>query len=197
MAENEGNERAGDEKEQRGKEKVEGEMDGEGKVLENLPETENNADYHKEYLEAKKACEEYLTRLKYMQADLENFRKRAAKEKMEIILQANEALLSDLLPTLDAMGDALQKMEEGEHRKGMQLIRSNLLLALKENGLQEIPLMEKEGFDHDCAEAVSKEKTDDLKLAGKVAKIIQKGYLLNGKVLRFAKVAVYAEGKEK
>lgn len=167
------------------------------KPQEGLTQISQSTDYHAQYLEAKKDADEYLTRLKYMQADFENFKKRAAKEKIETIRFANEMLISDMLTILDALYSGLEKMQEGEEKKGMAMVLQNFSRILAENGLLEISAKEGFEFDPNFHECVVEENGKDPKLAGKIAKIIQKGYLLNGQVLRFAKVAVYAKQLEK
>jgi molecular chaperone GrpE len=151
-----------------------------------------NTDFHKSYLESKKNCDELLIRLKYLQADYENLKKRMAKEKVETVLFANESLMSDLLLILDQFEAAVLKMKDGEEKNGIKLIQSNMLTVLKENGLKEMQVAENSALDPDLHEAIEQEKTLDAKLEGKISKVMQKGYLLNGKVLRFAKVWVFA-----
>ncbi|MEK6843586.1 MAG: nucleotide exchange factor GrpE [Candidatus Micrarchaeota archaeon] len=155
--------------------------------------TEDSKDLQKLYLEEKKNAEEYLTRLKYMQADFENFKKRVAKEKMETILIATEAVMEDVLPVLDEFETAIQHFPEGDGKKGIEMIFSNLIKSLKLHGLLEMPLKEGDLFDSDLHEATGEEKTLDEKMKGKIAKIIQRGYMLNGVVMRFAKVFVFTK----
>lgn len=149
-------------------------------------------DYHKLYLEAKKTSEELLTKLKYMQADYENFRKRMAKERIETIALANGALISDILPALGELEAALLSMKEGSERRGIEMTYKKLLSALKESGLFEIPSSNGEAFNPDLHEATDKDPTTDPKLDGKISRVIRKGYMLNGSVLNFANVAVFA-----
>jgi molecular chaperone GrpE len=158
-----------------------------GKIGEKMAEE----DYHRLFLDARKTADEYLTRLKYMQADFENYKKRVAKDKIETIRFANEALLLDLLPVIDELEIALEKMPQGEGKNGIRMVHSNLSKALLECGLLEIHVKEHSLFDASFHEAVLTEKTSDQGLDGKIAKIIQKGYLLNGDVIRYAKVSVY------
>ncbi|MBI5224749.1 nucleotide exchange factor GrpE [Candidatus Micrarchaeota archaeon] len=154
---------------------------------------EGKEDFQQLYLEQKKNAEEYLTRLKYMQADFENFKKRVAKEKMETIMIATEAVMEDVLPVLDEFEQAIVHFPEGDGKKGVEMIFANLSKSLKMHGLSQIPLKSGDLFDPDLHEAVGEEKTADEKLKGKVAKIVQKGYMLNGIVMRFAKVMVFTK----
>ncbi|MFH1750609.1 MAG: nucleotide exchange factor GrpE [Candidatus Micrarchaeota archaeon] len=151
-------------------------------------------DYHKLCLEANKDSEELLTRLKYMQADFENFKKRSSRERIEMAEMANEALLTDLLPILDGLDAAKSRMKEGEERKGIEMILQKLLAVLMEYGLQEIPAKANSDFDPKLQEAVGKDATGDAKLDGKVSATVQRGYLVKGKVLRYSKVNTYMLG---
>jgi len=186
---------------------VDEKKDGAGKALENathaekekhpqiqdFPQnTQRGEDYHKLYLEARKNTDELLTRLKYMQADFENFKKRAAKEKMEFAEYANEALLTDLLPALDELDAAMAKIPEGDASKGIAMLRQNLMRTLKGYGLQEIQAKSGDAFDPDLHEAVGKEEAGEAGLESKISAIAQKGYMLKGNVLRYVKVKVFA-----
>ncbi len=153
-----------------------------------------DGDSREALLQERKNCEELITRLKYLQADFENQKKRAAKEKLETVLYANEALISDLLSVADGLEAALHKMKEGEERKGIGMIYSNLLSILKGNGLKEIQAAENGAFDPEMHEAIGTDTPSDEKLEGRISKVLQKGFLLNGKVLRFAKVRAYSGG---
>ncbi|MFH0971088.1 MAG: nucleotide exchange factor GrpE [Candidatus Micrarchaeota archaeon] len=169
----------------------------EDQIEKNAENMEEREDFHKSYLESKKNCDELLTRLKYLQADCENLKKRGAKEKIETMLYANESIISDLLRILDEFEAALQKMKDGDEKNGIKLIQSNLLALLKENGLKDIQIVENSAFDPELHEAIEQEKNEDGKLGGKIAMVLQRGYLLNGKVLRYAKVKVFGKPDKK
>ncbi len=178
--------------------KDEGKMMGEAekkiveKIKEERPEGKGMAEQPRK---VERETEELLTRLKYMQADFENFKKRIARERSDTIKLANEALLSDLLPVLDQLEAAIQIMPEGKEREGVKMVHTNFLKALGGNGLKEIKVDEKSIFNSDMQEAIGEEKSADEKLKGKVAKVVQAGYTLFGNVLRFAKVRVYVHEK--
>ena len=123
-------------------------------------------------------------------AEFQNFKKRAAKEKTDIHAYANEKLMTDLLPVLDNFERALEtKTEEVEsYAKGMELIFQQMKTALENHGLKEIAA-QGEDFDPNKHSAVMTEESDELE-SGKVSKVLQKGYELNGRVIRPAMVAV-------
>lgn len=125
-----------------------------------------------------------------LMAEFQNFKKRAAKEKTDIHAYANEKLMNELLPVLDNFERALEtKTEEVEsYAKGMELIFSQMKTALENHGLKEIEALG-EDFDPNKHNAVMNEDSEEYE-SGKVCKVLQKGYELNGKVIRPAMVAV-------
>jgi molecular chaperone GrpE len=131
--------------------------------------------------------EELLTKLKYAQAEYENYRKQVARE-MEMVLKfAHEALLVRLLPVLDDFDAALANLD-GETAQGVRMVHDHLVKALGEGGLQEIRA-EGERFDpyvHDCVQRVP----DSGLVDGMVKQVVRKGYRLQERVLRPAQVIV-------
>ena len=126
-------------------------------------------------------------------ADFENFRRRTAKEKLDLIGSANEGLLKALIPVIDDFERAIQSMEKTEDvaalKEGVSLIYNKLYKTLEGKGLK--PMTSKgEPFNADLHESVTQfpAPSDDLK--GKVIDEVEKGYYLNDKVIRFAKVIV-------
>lgn len=126
-------------------------------------------------------------------ADFENFRRRTAKEKLDLIGNANEGLLLALVPVVDDFERAMQSIENTNDvaalKEGVQLIYNKLYKTLEAKGLK--PMTAKgEPFNADLHESVTQfpAPSDDLK--GKVIDEIEKGYYLNDKVIRFAKVIV-------
>ena len=130
--------------------------------------------------------EKYLRLL----AEFQSFKKRAAKEKSDIHAYANEKLMTELLPVLDNFERALEtKTDEVEsYAKGMELIFQQMKTALENHGLKEIAA-QGEDFDPNKHSAVMTEESEELG-SGKVSKVLQKGYELNGRVIRPAMVAV-------
>ncbi|GAB2541479.1 nucleotide exchange factor GrpE [Spirosoma aerophilum] len=126
-------------------------------------------------------------------ADFENFRRRTAKEKLELINNANEGVLKALIPVVDDFERAMQSIENTNDvaalQEGVSLIYTKLFKTLEGKGLK--PMVSKgQPFDADLHESVTQfpAPSDDLK--GKVIDEIEKGYYLNDKVIRFAKVIV-------
>ena len=128
-----------------------------------------------------------------LQAEFDNFRKRTLKEKADLIKSGGESVLVNILPVIDDFERALESMknvsEEDTGKQGTLLIYNKFKEFLKQNSVKEIEALNQE-FDVDLHEAITKIPAPDEKLKGKVVDVIQKGYLLNDKVIRFAKVVI-------
>lgn len=139
--------------------------------------------------ELAKEKKEYL----FLMAEFDNFRKRTLKEKSEIIRNAGENVLKGLLPIVDDFERGLKAAETAENaadvKEGMQLIYNKLIKYLAQNGVK--PFDENEtDFDADKHEAISAVPVQDESQKGKILDTVEKGYMINDKVLRHAKVVV-------
>lgn len=127
-----------------------------------------------------------------LQAEFDNYRKRTLKEKMELVQTGGRDVLLEMLPVRDDVQravDAMQKSDDLEAlRAGVTLISQKFTEALRQKGVTEIEVLDKE-FDADLSEAVARFAAGDEK-KGKVINVVQTGYKLGDKVLRFAKVVV-------
>lgn len=128
-----------------------------------------------------------------LSAEYDNFRKRTLKEKIDLQKSANESLLGELLPVADDFDRAMQSVDEAKNieavKEGLKLISGKFKGFLTQHGLKEIEAINKE-FDTDLHEAITKIPAPTKKLKGKVVDVIQKGYYLNEKVLRYSKVVI-------
>ena len=125
-------------------------------------------------------------------SEFDNFRKRTAKEKLDLTVTASENVIKEILPVLDDFERALQNMEKNGNEadlQGVTLIFNKLKDTLKKKGLEEIEAMGAE-FNTDEHEALTMIPAPEEDKKGKVLDVIQKGYKLNGKVIRFARVVV-------
>ena len=146
--------------------------------------------------DAAKALEEAVAQWqdKYvrLQAEFDNYRKRTLKEKMDLVQTGGRDVLLEMLPVRDDVQravDAMQKSDDLEAlRAGVTLISQKFTEALRRKGVTEIEVLDKE-FDADFSEAVARFAAGDEK-KGKVIDVVQTGYMLGEKVLRFAKVVV-------
>ena len=128
-----------------------------------------------------------------LSADFDNYRKRTLKEKIDLIKSANAEILLNLLPVMDDFDRALKSMEDTkgckEIKDGIDLIYNKFGEFLKSSGVKEINAMHKK-FDTDIHEAITKIPAPEKKLKGKVLDVIQKGYYLNEKIIRYPKVVI-------
>lgn len=124
-------------------------------------------------------------------SEFDNYRKRTMREKAELIKSASADLIKEMLPLIDDMDRAIKAVpvEQKEAREGMELIRDKFVKLLKQKGLKEMDSQGKE-FNTDYHEAITQIDAPEEHLKGKVVDVIEKGYFLNDKVLRFAKVVV-------
>lgn len=126
-------------------------------------------------------------------AEFENFRKRTAKERVDLFKTASEDVMKALLPVLDDFDRAyveISKTQEKELLKGVELISNKLRETLKQKGLTQVEVSQGDAFNADDHEAITQipAPTDDLK--GKIIDVIEKGYKLGDKVIRFPKVVI-------
>ncbi|MBN2683000.1 MAG: nucleotide exchange factor GrpE [Bacteroidales bacterium] len=128
-----------------------------------------------------------------LSAEFDNFRKRTLKEKSDLIRNAGEDLILSLLPVVDDFERAVKSMEGKEENdafcQGIILIYNKLKDSLAGKGLKEMDSIGAE-FNTDLHEAITKIPAPNSELKGKVVDAIEKGYFLNDKVIRFAKVVV-------
>jgi molecular chaperone GrpE len=128
-----------------------------------------------------------------LSADFDNYRKRTMKEKIELTKQAGEEIFTRILPVLDNLERAMKAVEDAKDleavKEGMRLIYNMFSEYLMQQGVKEIESMHQE-FDTDVHDAVTKIPAPDKKLQGKVVDVIERGYFLNDKVLRYAKVVI-------
>ncbi len=147
----------------------------------------------KQLAEEKEKLEKEKKEYMFLMAEFDNFRKRTLKEKSEIIKNASENVLKGLLPIVDDFERGLDAIKESEGaeavKEGMVLIYNKLVKFLEQNQVKAIDSTGK-AFDPELHEAIAMVPTEDEKLKGKVIDTPTKGYTINDKVLRYAKVAV-------
>lgn len=126
-------------------------------------------------------------------SEFDNFRKRTARERIEFAKTASADIFSAILPVLDDFDRAAKAMEQASEievvKEGMNLIHHKLWNILNQKGLEPLEAMGKE-FDSEVFEAITSIPSPDADMKGKVLDVLEKGYTLNGKVIRFAKVVV-------
>ena len=164
----------------------------------------DNEDSKKKKKKSKLTEAEELKELQYQYAELndkylrlfsefDNFRKRTNKEKVELISTASESVIESLLPVLDDFNRARKAFQDHnvdeQTLHGLELIQNKLFKTLEQKGLEPMDSLGKP-FDTDFHDAITQIPAPSEDLKGKVFDVAEKGYLLNGKIIRHAKVIV-------
>lgn len=127
-------------------------------------------------------------------AEFENYKKRTSKERLDLFKTANQELMTVLLPVLDDFERALTHIEEDQEaeelRKGVLLIYQKLIKTLEQKGLEKIEIEKGETFDSEIHEAITQIPAPTKKLKGKIIEVIEQGYKLGDKIIRFPKVII-------
>jgi molecular chaperone GrpE len=125
-------------------------------------------------------------------SEFENFRKRTAKEKLDLIQSANEQLIKTLLPVADDFERAENSFPDKNDKElaGFFLIHSKFKKILELYGVKIMEAAQGSEFNPDLHEAISQVKAPAAELKGKIVDVVEKGYVLNDKVIRYAKVVV-------
>lgn len=159
---------------------------------------EELTEHKEEDLVAKWEEEASLAKDKHIRliAEFENFKKRTLKERIELINTAGVEVITEMLPVLDDFERAIKTMEESENTdkenlQGVKLIYNKLKSRLENKGLKPMDSVGKE-FDDEHMDAITQIPVEKKKQKNKVMDVVEKGYFLNGKVIRHAKVVVGA-----
>lgn len=125
-------------------------------------------------------------------AEFDNHRRRTSKEKLDLIQNANEELIVALLPILDDFDRAERASTETEKvgAEGFLLIKNKLVKVLDQYGVKAMEMGAGSDFDSDFHEAITQAPATEESMKGKIVDVIEKGYLLNEKVIRYAKVVI-------
>ncbi len=158
-------------------------------------ETINGSDEPKFQVELKKLQDELTeSKDKYLRlySEFENFRRRTAREKIDMIQTANEELIKSLLPVLDDFERAEKAFHgtESKELEGFLLIYNKFRKTLEQAGVKTMELQAGADFNADVHEAITQVPAPEEKLKGKVMDVVEKGFLINEKVIRYAKVVV-------
>ncbi|WP_372339302.1 nucleotide exchange factor GrpE [Flavobacterium sp. '19STA2R22 D10 B1'] len=126
-------------------------------------------------------------------AEFENYKKRTSKERLDLFKSANQEVLQALLPVLDDFDRAIiqiSKTEDEVLMKGVELIHLKLKDTLVSKGLEEVEVRAGDAFNADFAEAITQIPAPTAALKGKIVDVIEKGYKLGDKIIRFPKVVI-------
>ena len=126
-------------------------------------------------------------------AEFENYKKRTSKERIELFKTASQELMTALLPILDDFDRGLaeiKKVKDKNLLKGMELISNKLRTTLIQKGLTEVEVKQGDVFDAEIHEAITQIPAPSKKLKGKIVDVIEQGYKLGDKIIRFPKVII-------
>ncbi|WP_394776205.1 nucleotide exchange factor GrpE [Flavobacterium sp.] len=126
-------------------------------------------------------------------AEFENYKKRTSKERMDLFKTANQEVLLAMLPVLDDFDRAtveINKSEDENLKKGVELIHEKFKSTLVSKGLEQVEVRAGDAFNADFAEAITQIPAPSEKLKGKIVDVIEKGYKLGDKIIRFPKVVI-------
>lgn len=126
-------------------------------------------------------------------AEFENYKRRTSKERMDLFKTANQEVLQAMLPVLDDFDRGMAEIKKSEDEalvKGVELIHDKLKSTLVSKGLEEVEVRSGDAFNADFAEAITQIPAPSDKLKGKIVDVIEKGYKLGDKIIRFPKVVI-------
>ncbi|MFW0737950.1 nucleotide exchange factor GrpE [Flavobacterium sp.] len=126
-------------------------------------------------------------------AEFENYKKRTSKERIDLFKTANQDVLLAMLPVLDDFDRAIVEINKSEDEtltKGVELIHEKLKSTLVSKGLEQVEVRAGDAFNADFAEAITQIPAPSEKLKGKIVDVIEKGYKLGDKIIRFPKVVI-------
>lgn len=124
-------------------------------------------------------------------AEFENYKRRTGKERLELFKTASQEVMQSMLPVLDDFDRALNEIRKTEDKSlltGVELISNKLRETLKSKGLAEMTVKAGDKFDADLHEAITQIPAPDKKLKGKIVDVVEKGYTLGDKIIRYPKV---------
>jgi molecular chaperone GrpE len=126
-------------------------------------------------------------------AEFENYKRRTSKERIELFKTANQEVLLAMLPVLDDFDRALVEISKSEDEllaKGVELIHEKLKSTLVSKGLEQVEVKAGDSFDADFAEAITQIPAPSDKMKGKIVDVLEKGYKLGDKIIRYPKVVI-------
>ena len=127
-------------------------------------------------------------------AEFENYKKRTSKERIELFKTASQDVMTAILPVLDDFERALTHIEDDkeaeELRKGVLLIYQKLVKALEQKGLEKVDAKKGDTFDAEIHEAITQIPAPSKKMKGKIVDVVEQGYKLGEKIIRFPKVVI-------
>ena len=124
-------------------------------------------------------------------AEFENYKRRTSKERLEMFKTANQEMMSAMLPVLDDFDRALNEISKAKDKdllKGVELIHGKFRETLRSKGLEQMEVKEGDSFDADIHEAITQVPAPSDKMKGKIIDVVEKGYKLGERIIRYPKV---------
>ena len=157
------------------------------------PSSKSNLRGEMTVIKIKKELAEEKDKYLRLFAEFENFKKRTAKERLDLFKTANSEVMSSLIPILDDYNRAIKQSENidaNDEINGLKLIFNKLIEIMKSNGLSETQTLKGDVFDAEIHEAITQIPSKKPDEKGKIIDIIEKGYQLGEKIIRYPKVVV-------
>lgn len=126
-------------------------------------------------------------------AEFENYKRRTSKERIEMFKTANQEVVTAMLPVLDDFDRAINEINKAKDKnllKGVELIHNKLKETLKSKGLEAMEIKQGEAFDPELHEAITQVPAPSDKLKGKIVDVLERGYKLGDRIIRFPKVVI-------
>jgi molecular chaperone GrpE len=161
-----------------------------------MSEVQESAELESE--NCKKELEELNDKYMRLYAEFDNFKKRKIKEEIEMINTISGRIILELLPIIDDFERALENLSTNKPddnksvNEGIMLIYDKLSAMVRKHGVKVMDVKSGDDFNIDLHESVANTPVEDVNLKSKIVTVIQKGYTLNNKVIRFAKVIIYS-----
>lgn len=156
-----------------------------------VEESKDEKESKDELARLKASLEEEKDKFMRLFAEFDNYRRRTARESIEMRKSANEEVMLALLPILDDFDRALTELKKSDDDslfKGVELIQSKMKNTLSSKGLKEMEVKQGDAFDSEYHEAITQVPAPNKKLVGKIVDVVEKGYTLGDKVIRYPKV---------
>tara|TARA_Y100000815_G_scaffold156747_1_gene142448 strand:+ start:1515 stop:2099 length:585 start_codon:yes stop_codon:yes gene_type:complete len=163
------------------------EVEGENDIKDAKEEKEELSETDQLKQEVEKEKDKFLR----LFAEFENYKRRTSKERVELFKTAGQDVMVSMLPVLDDFDRALKEIEKSDDEnlfKGVELISNKLRETLKSKGLEPMAVKAGDKFDADLHEAITQIPAPEKKLKGKIVDVVEKGYTLGEKIIRYPKV---------
>ncbi len=156
-------------------------------------QVESTAKKDDEGMSLEEQLEEAKDKYLRLYSEFDNFRRRTSKERLDLINSAGREVIESLLPVLDDFERAMKASDTSDEDEGMKLIYNKMKKALTDKGLKDMGTKQGDDFDDEFHEAVTQIPAPDKSLEGKIVDVIEPGYFMGEKVIRFAKVVTGAK----